>query len=1099
MSVDKLMRRLDRLDHAERQAELVAHVRALPSKEAAALGQALGQGDVHRRCLGLLVAQLRDDLEPAWASLEDPSLSVRRIAARAVGRRADAIPSSLVDRLDPATLGNILRHVVRDRRSELAEALVDILCQRERLAEAAYLMSACSPEAIAARLDTVAWPEPLWIRLAKHHPTLMVQYVGRAFKDAAERHDLVWRRFSSGVWDCLAEREPATVADWIDRFADPDRLPIHVAALSPLIRWSPARVVGWLQTRVAWFCRAVVPPVLARRIRELDDATLAPLCESLLRTDPHRFNALVAEVSWPRRGALFEAAAASMSLERIEWPLPLLDSLPHWLREREAARMLGLARARTDASWRRELLGRLAIDEARPRLEQEGKAASATDRAEAHAALVRCTALSRQGMTPTLTWLQRIRNEQDPVRMAVIGALSRVPGHLFDDREALDAVVAPVFDARDTSYGTRAAVATLAKNLIMAQATTPTSPMFDLGVSLLSRLAGQAGTLDLPQLDRNLPRGAEHPIVDALMPWLEADQKRQREQGIYRLWTALGKRAWEVASLGELIGQMIWHGQKSSAGYAAQRWIEDPRTRDARVRELVKRDRSALYLHGVFEHCHRRRQSLLHDRFKDPAPRGRFHDGKVVIIPFIEGGMARWTPELQRQYLDLIDAAQKAPKRYSRTRAALVGMRARVPLTDVADLEPSLRSKDVNVVEAALGAMVWTDCPAPALPILLEHLDGDRARVAMYAMPRLARLLPASAVVEALSTLLERPRLKITVHKEALRLLGQYPTEAAVALLLRTWSRPLHRDVRIAALHAARAVLGQPRAWELLQSAAADESVDVARGVVEVPARNIAQAHRARYVEVMAKVADHPDPTARAALFNALQLGWAVAAVEPTVRLAARVIERLDPLDPWRAAVPVLVEGTRSTSAHPRIEELVGRLLEEATADVDPAGERDQMPYQRLLATVDALTTVHHPSAAVLLERVASSLAGHALGWAASVRARVAATSNDALGPVLLDLLEHAPTARSGLAVEHAATAAAAAPVRDWSAAHAGAVVDALGDGPPAARAMAARMLATFGPRWGWSTPWTERLARLRRDEEHDVHAAARLVWLANA
>ncbi len=1099
MSVDTLMRRLDRLDHTERHAELVAHVRGLPPAQADDLGRALGLGDGHRRCLGLLVAQLRADLEPAWAALEDPSLSVRRIAARAIGRRADSIPASLVDRLDPVTLGVIVRHVLRDGRSEIAEALVDILCQRDRLAEAACLMSACSPEVIAARLDTVAWPDALWVRLAKHQPALMVQHIGRAFEEAAERHDLIWRRFESGVWISLAEREPATLADWIDRFADPDTLPLDLDELSPLIRWSPARVVGWLQTRVVWLCRAVVPRVLARGIRELDDSLLGPLCESLLQVDPLRFKALLAELSWPRRGALFEAATASLSLEHIEWPLPLLDSLPHWLREREAERMLGLARAEKDASWRRELLGRLAIEQARPRLEQEGKAASAIDRAEAHAALVRCTALSRRGMTPTLAWLQRIRNEQDPVRLGVIGALSRIPGHLFDDRDALDAVVAPVFEARDTSYGTRAAVAALAKNLIMAQATTPTSAMFDLGVSLLSRLAGQAGTLDLPLLYRNLPRGAEQPIVDALMPWLEADQKRQREQGISRLWTALGKRAWEVASLGGLIEQMIWHGHKSSAGHAAERWIEDPRTRDVRVHELVKRDRSALYLHGVFEHCHCRRQSLLHDRFNDTAPRGRFHDGKVVVIPFVDRGMSRWTPDLQRRYLDLIGAAEKAPKRYSRTRAALVGMRARVPLTRVADLEPSLRSEDVNVVEAALGGLVWTDCPAPALPVLLEHLDGDRARVAMYAMPRLARLVPAQAMVEALSTLLERPRLKITVHKEALRLLGLYPTEAAVDLLLRAWSQPLHRDVRIAALHAARSVLGQPQAWELLESAATHESVDVARGVVEVSPGNIAQAHRARYVAVMARVADHADPTARAALFVALSQGWAVAAVEPTVRLAAKVIGRLDPLDPWRQAVSLLVEGTRSTATHMQIAGLVGELLDAAAADVAPAGERDQMPYQRMLATVNALSAARHPSAAALLERVAESLTAHGLGWLPGVRARVAATDNESLGSVVLGLLQRAPTATSGLAVGHAAVAAAQQSVRNWSSVQASSLVDALADGPPPARSIAARILATFGPRWGWSGPWTDRLARLRRDEDHDVQAAARMVWIANA
>jgi hypothetical protein len=109
-------------------------------------------------------------------------------------------------------------------------------------------------------------------------------------------------------------------------------------------------------------------------------------------------------------------------------------------------------------------------------------------------------------------------------------------------------------------------------------------------------------------------------------------------------------------------------------------------------------------------------------------------------------------------------------------------MRARVPITTVSDLADALAASDIAVQEAALGALVWVDAPEPALPILLEHLDGDRARVAMYAMPRLARLLPRARMVDALAELLARPQIKVTVHKEALRLLGMLATPRAIEL-----------------------------------------------------------------------------------------------------------------------------------------------------------------------------------------------------------------------------------------------------------------------------------------------------------------------------
>lgn len=1100
MDVDALMERLDRLDHTERLAALVAQVRGSGPKEAEALGRALMAGDVHRRRLGLLVAQVRGDLGPAWTALGDPSLSVRRLAAKQVGRLAPSIPADVLDRVDQATCGVMLAQVVRGDRREVADGLVDALVERSRLREASMVLSAATEELIEARLGVVAWPEDTWRRLAKHRPTVMLEWVRGAFADEPERPDLVWRRFGPGVWSGLAQNRPEALAELVERHADADTLPPSLWwGLPALVRWSAARVVGWMGARPSWAARTPLPRGLVRRARGLSDATLQPLCSVLLRDAPLRFAELVARLPHVRRGALFEAGIASLSTERIEWPTALLEVLPEGLRDREAARMLGLQRAGKEASWRRTLLGHRSIEEARPALEQEGRSATAADRGEAHAALVRATARSRRGMAQTLAWLQRIRNEQDPVRLAVLGALAQVPGNRFDDPQALDAVVSPIFDARDTSYATRNAAATIAKRLMIANATAPRSPMFELGVSLLSRLAGQGGTLDLPVLHPNLPRGAEGPIVEALMPWLEADGARQRVLGITRLWVALGRRAWEVPSLQRLVERLIWEGRKDDASHLAERWIEDPRTRDERVRALIDRDRSALYLSGVFRHCHRRRQQRLLERFRGPVPKGRFHDGRVAIVPLVHDGMARWTPETQRAFLALVEAAEREPRRYARSRAALVDQRARVPLTEVADLEPALRSNDVNVVEAALGALVWTDRPAPALPILLEHLDGDRARVAMYAMPRLARLLPAASVVAALRELLARPRLKVTVHKEALRLLGQYPTDEATTLLLEAWGQPLHRDVRIAALHAARGVLGQPRAWELLASAAVDESPDVARAVVEIPVANVPQAHRARYLEVMARVADHPDPTARAVLFGSLRGGWALAAVQFVTELAARVIGRLDPLDPWREALEVLAEGARSASTHASVLALVDGLRDGARTDVAPAGERDQMALQRLSAAVERLGKDRHPTAAALSHGVGEHLRVEPLTWSLGVDAEVAATPNDGLAVVLLSRLREAPSPRTCLDIERVAAAAAARSERQWSEPQARAAVDALREGSQPARLVAVAMLRELGPRWGWGPAWTERLGMLREDPDLDVRVASRRVFLARA
>ncbi len=1101
MSVDKLVRRLDRLDHHERLLGLFEHARQLSPDDANALARALFEGDVHRRMLALQLAQLRRDTALAWQAIDDRSISVRGSAAKLLGRHAEAIPVELLDRLDAASLSVLFAQVVKQGRAEIAEVLVEGLIARERLAEAAYLLPVCKVEHIAAKLDAVAWPERIWVRLAKVQPTLLNPRIEGLFAANPGRADLVWRRFEPSVWARLAQREPAQVAAWLDRHADADSLPPNLsAALTQLARWSPTWLVAALSTRVAWVVQHGLPAGLAARTREVDDATLAPLCRGLARAAPAMLAQLLAKMPYPRRATCFAAAIEPLETARIEWPTSLLAVLPTTLRDREAARMLGLARAKTDGTWRRELLGMRAIEHARPELEREGQAAQASERAEAHAALVRSSKRSGAGMPETLVWLARIRNDQDPVRLAVLLALAEVPGQRFDDPARLDAVIAPIFDARDTSYATRNAAAKIAHRLMLGWATQPRSPMFGLGIGILERLAGQAGSIAFPSLERNLPKGAERAIVDALLAWVEAACQRQEGGHLLRLWAALGKRAWKVDALGKLVASMIWQAKKSDATYFAQLWLEDPKTRDARVLELVKRDRSALYLTKVFEHCHHRRQTLLVERLTSTAPRGRFHDGKVVWIPTVEGGFHRWPRALQAQYLELIQLAEIDPKHFSQTRARLISMRARVPITRVEDFADALASSEVSVQEAALAALVWTDDPSPALAILLDNLEGDRARVAMYALPRLARLLARDRFVDALAQLLARPKLKVTVHKEALRLLGQLATPRAIDLLRTTWAQPLHRDVRIATLHAARAILSQPEAWTILADAGKDESEDIARALVEVPLVTIAAPHRARYLATMSLVADHPSAVARAALFGALASGWTLAAPLAALELAARVIARMDLLDPWRLATRVLAEGTRSSEAHDRIARLVAELTTHADREVAPAGERDRLAHQRLVGVLDALANDRHPVSAALLERIASTQLGDPTWWSAGAKLRVAAASNDQVARVCIELLASAPTPAMQRGVEDAARSAAQLPARDWSASQASeALAELSASNEAGARVVALALLGVFGPRWGWTLDWVSALGQLREDPDLDVRLAARAIWIVSA
>jgi hypothetical protein len=110
---------------------------------------------------------------------------------------------------------------------------------------------------------------------------------------------------------------------------------------------------------------------------------------------------------------------------------------------------------------------------------------------------------------------------------------------------------------------------------------------------------------------------------------------------------------------------------------------------------------------------------------------------------------------------------------------------------------------------------------------------------------------------------------------------------------------------------------------------------------------------------------------------------------------------------------------------------------------------------------------------------------------------QIVATPNDRLATTILELLAAAPTPRCVRAVEHAARAAAGMPARDWSMDAAERAGARLAEGSPAARMIAVVWVAELGPRWGWSTAWTDMLQRLREDSDLDVRTSAREVWMA--
>jgi hypothetical protein len=1101
-----LLQQLDSLSYGARLARLATIVRG--GRGSAALIRLMDEllsGETSEANLALELARAARDEAPLLRALTHPSTFIRSRAAQLAGRciRDDAALERALPDLSPDGRRRVLKSVVRARRGALAARLLPQVLARHGAQEAALLLSVLDDAALRRLLPELGHLVKSWRSLVRHNPDAVLGYLQARLSAAPERERAhLFERFRGPLTVLTLQRGEA-VLGLVRELAPQDALPSALlASLRRLTRRHPEAVFALL-TRPAmrdFLQRGGLPRGVLQEADVFSPEQRRTLAR-LLADSPEHLAGFLDALAPSLRAELFTHAWPDQPPRDL--PEALLTVLPHALRDAEAARRLTFREVRED----RDLLLRThalrTIEHAREPLQQAAFAAKAEDRAQALALLVRSTGLSRRGLTETLGHLARLRNEQDPVRLAALEALAQVPPSLFtaDHVPALTQLVTFVVEARDTSYGTRGAVQTLAFRLMRTHAADPDGPLFQLALQTLRRLAGQAGSLALPPLERDLPRGAEVRIVAALMPMIRAASERDSHGLVLALANALGRRGWSVDLLQGLLKPATQAAANVARG-AIDLWLAPPRTRDGRVRELLDQDLSVVTIPWVLDHLHRRRQEWL-DPFLEGRPLpGRFSPGKAGWVPPVHDGFHRWLPRQQQRFADLLLRIANDSQRSNWERAGVLHRLARLPVVTVDTLRPFLASQDVPTLEAALGALAWLDRLEPALPLLLEQLDGDRARVAMYAVPRVARLVSGETLSAALASLLGREKLKVTVHKEVLRLLGAFRSARSLPLLREQWDKPLHRDVRIAVGHAARQLLDVDETWALLDAMAQSPDAAVAASLLDQRPADLPPEARPRYAALVLRVAQHPELPVRRQAFTALP-AWSPGAEDAVARAAAGRLLDLAGGAEWREATQALVETVRDGVA---VEHLVASAAALLSAPVpeaqNAAQERDLPARQRLHGLWGTLLALPRPVRLRLrprLHEVARLLAGDASLWPESAALRLAALEWKDAGAVAEALRGLAEETREeplhAQALAGAVYSAVESPGAEWEPE---VLLEASDRVKEEAPLVAVVLVGTAGRRLHWRADAASRLRALREHPRPAVRAAARALLTAS-
>lgn len=1005
----ELLDSLEPLAYPQRTRRIAAQARAAEREELTGLLEGLEEYGMYGRRVAVLAACAGEAAVYLSARLAHPDPYVRGHAQRAAAARSSAISDDALwvalHDAPAAVRAQLTRTIVRGRRTQLADGLVDAVRTRWGDAEAARLLPGCGPETVARLLPALFHAVTAWGPLAARHPDILLAEAGRQLEDLPHvLREQWWQRYGAGVAR-TARNRPRRVLDLLEQYREVGLLtPEFEPRLVRLATADAGRVLRLLLLRSGQVDRLRERGLSVRVLRRLVAADPAGL-EDLGRVFsgyPARLSELLHALPPGRRAEFYDTVTDAGERAHGALAEDVLEALPHSRREEEARRLAQQARAR-GAHWSTVLaaLAHLPDESAYAEVTAATRRPSPEDRALAWPMLVRQAAHTadrhggnRSVVTALVADMARLRDEQESVRATALAALADLPARLFEDEavDHLDRVAGDAVRATGSSHESRAALGRLARALLREHVAGAQQGLVGWALRTLVRLSGNTDGADLGQLDRRLPHGREHAVHEALRYWLEAGAENDDHGLTFALARAVGKRAAGMPELLQLLWQAVQFGSESTAATAVALWMADPATRAERAAQVVAVDASAALLPSVSQTITTRRTDLLDPVLDVTPPYGRFLSKESRRPqPPVGSCTERWLPRQQRAAASLL--AQEAADESSEmdVRCAALRRLAVIPGEGVRELRLWANDPveaESELADTALAATVRTDRPDEALPLLLEHVRDGRARVAVPAMARACRytdpwrlsdvlhrlLLPSQAGTEAEAASgtaaaaagasagagaggQEGPASAASVEaasvagrKATVRLAVEcLPLAEAAELLLKVYSRPgQHPEVKAACVACAPRLLDDDRVWELVESAA--QGVPVLRhALLRARPLELPERHREKYARLISGLCHADDRGVTEAVYSALP-DWALWAPDAAAVLSTAVTD-LGNRGTWRQAAESLVElvvtlpGTRRT-----LEQVLSGLIaaDSAPDTPDARADRDRPARRRV-------------------------------------------------------------------------------------------------------------------------------------------------------
>jgi hypothetical protein len=365
----------------------------------------------------------------------------------------------------------------------------------------------------------------------------------------------------------------------------------------------------------------------------------------------------------------------------------------------------------------------------------------------------------------------------------------------------------------------------------------------------------------MPNLDTFLSDADTRRIAPVLLPVLQAWQAREREAHLVAMARAFGRRLRVFDELVNTLEPLLFQTRLFGVVDSILRLFSAyrPERLTTLIPALLENDKSCITLQSVYTYLHRHRQDLLTPFLGRYAYEGRFSTGKTRSVLPLSNGFQRWTPTQQAIFAEALLEVANDIQRPTHTLLYTLHQLAAMPFLTPTHIIGFASDTRQPVREVALRLLGRLDA-GQGIPTLLEALDDERARIAIYSLRNSLLAMPQT---EALRILRNIPLRQVTVAKEVVRLIGDLASDTAYRELLALNEKNLHRDVRVALLRALWSFLEHNETWDIFMLAAQSSDVALARGVVYIPTDGMSPPTQQRLAMLLAQLLVHPEPEVR--------------------------------------------------------------------------------------------------------------------------------------------------------------------------------------------------------------------------------------------